>query len=70
MGKHRSEGRKPRARAAYVATVEGVEGGVPFRAFYKRLDVAKNDARKTGGTLTDLRTLARARWVAGGWKGV
>lgn len=68
MGRKRiSEGGKHSPRP-YVAIVEGEEHGVPFRTFYKRLDIARNDAAKTRGVLIDLCTLKRTRFVNGKWK--
>jgi len=68
MGRKRvSEGGCHCKRRPYVATVEGVEHGVPFRTFYKRMDVARNDAIETGGTLIDLADLKHWRWVNGKW---
>ena len=64
----RHEGRKALQYRPYVATVEGLESGVPFRVFFKRLECAEHVAQKTGGTLQDLFTLARRRWVAGEWR--
>jgi hypothetical protein len=48
-----------------VATVEGTERGVFFRVFFKRMDAAQRTARQTGGTLQDLVTLKRYRFVRG-----
>jgi hypothetical protein len=51
-----------------VAIVEGAQDGVPFRAYYKRMDTAERDAETTGGTVLDLRDLSRRRMVAGEWR--
>lgn len=68
MGRKRvSEGGCHCKRRPYVAMVEGTDDGVPFRAFYKRMDVARNDAIDTGGTLTDMANLKRYRFINGKW---
>ncbi len=51
----------------YVAVVEGVEYGVPFRVMMKRMDSALNLGKKTNGIVTDLNTGRRMRHVAGDW---
>lgn len=69
VGPHRTEGRKPRRRQSYVAMVEGVEHGVPFRTFYKRLDAAERDAMAVhGAVVTDLFTLRRRKFINGKWE--
>lgn len=66
--KRLSEGRKRRARVPYVAFVEGLEYGVPYRVFFKRMDCAEELARKIrGAVVTCLTTLSRRRWVGGEW---
>ena len=61
------EGGKRRRHQPYVAMVEGSEGGVAFRVFYKRIDTARSVAERTRGTMTDLRDLSRWRSVRGEW---
>ena len=69
MGRKRlTEGGKHSPRLPYIAMVEGLDRGVPFRTYYKRMAIAERDAEATRGTLTDLRDLKRYRFVNGEWK--
>lgn len=71
MGRKRlTEGGKHSPRLPYVAVVEGIDRGVPFRTFYKRLSCALRDAEATNGTVTDLHNLRRIRHINGNWKEV
>lgn len=49
----------------YIAMVEGVERGVPFRVYMKRMDKAQYVAARTGARVTDLRTLETTQFIAG-----
>lgn len=71
MGRKRlTEGGKHSPRLPYVAMVEGTDRGVPFRTYYKRMHLALRDAEATNGTVTDLRSLRRLRYINGDWKEV
>lgn len=66
--KRLSEGRKRRARVPYVAFVEGLEYGVPYRVFFKRMDCALRLTRDSPGAVcVDLATLLSHRYVGGDW---
>lgn len=62
-----SEGGKRQSRRPYVAFVEGVEHGVPYRVFFKRMDCAERLAKNPGAVLVCLTTLTTKRWVHGCW---
>lgn len=69
MGRKRlTEGGRHSPRLPYIAMVEGVDRGVPFRTFYKRMSTAERDAEATRSVLTDLRDLKRYRLINGNWK--
>lgn len=70
MGRRRlSEGGKHNPRTPYVAIVEGVEHGVPFRIFLKRMACAERVAQKVpGAVVMCLFTLKRRRWVGDDWR--
>lgn len=65
LGKRSSRPLRP-----YIAMVEGAERGVSFRLLYKRMDAARNDAIKSGGVLTDLRSGVSSRFIhsIGEWR--
>lgn len=63
-----SEGGRRNPRRPYVAMVEGIESGVPFRIFHKRMDCAERVAQNIrGAVVTCLFTLNRRRWVNESW---
>lgn len=69
MGRKRlTEGGKHSPRLPYIAIVEGIDRGVPFRTYYKRMGIAQRDAKATKGVLTDLRDLKRYRFINDNWK--
>lgn len=70
MGRKRlTEGGKHSPTRSYIAMVEGVERGVPFRVFHKRMCCALKDARAVpGAVVTDLHNLKRIKWVNNQWK--
>lgn len=71
MGRKRlTEGGRHSPRLPYVAMVEGIDRGVPFRTYYKRMHLALKDAIATNGVVTDLHNLKRMRHVNGNWKEV
>lgn len=70
MGRRRlSEGGKHSPRRPYVAMVEGIEYGVPFRIFMKSMTCAEKAAQKVhGSVVTCLFTLKKRRWVGDEWR--